>query len=119
MRTLLPLYGATLADSFALDGCISLFSCISLVRPYQPGGCTGQELGTALLPLLSVDVETLTFHSGESIEAPQPKANRKVATMQYIVAVSALYGRISLVADTAKNWEDKFRLQNLLEVLQV
>ena len=40
-----------------VDGCISLFSCISFVRPYQPGGCIGQELGTTLLPLLSVDVD--------------------------------------------------------------
>ena len=40
-----------------VDGCISLFSCISFVRPYQPGGCIGQELGTALQPLLSVDVD--------------------------------------------------------------
>ena len=101
-----------------VDGCISVFSCISFVRLYQPFWLYQPRTVYCIVATSFCSFRRKQLPLTMCLN-PKPKTKRKVATMQYIVAVSALYGRISLVADTAKNWERKFRLQNLLEVLQV
>ena len=89
----------------ALDGCISLFSCISSVRPYQPGGCIGQEMGAEPDSWIqkkkaSTDLELRVQHLEEENRTLDDAKTAAVASG----AVSALDGCISLFSCISFGW---------------